>query len=62
KRPDCLMALKKLADVDLNDVISSELDKDIYYKDIDYNLNSERIRSAAPSVYVGSTAVDHTGI
>ncbi|CAG8801703.1 2137_t:CDS:2, partial [Racocetra persica] len=58
KRPDCLMALKKLANVDLNDVISSELDKDIYYKDIDYNLKFERIRSAAPSVFGGSTAVE----
>ncbi|CAG8479503.1 20802_t:CDS:2 [Cetraspora pellucida] len=52
------MALKKLENVDLNNIILSELDKDIYNKDIDYILKSERIHSSIPSVYGGSTTVE----
>ncbi|CAG8679132.1 9889_t:CDS:2, partial [Cetraspora pellucida] len=57
KRPDCSMALNKLANVDLNHIILSEPDKDIYNKDIDYILKSGRIHSSTPSMYGGSTTV-----
>ncbi|KAF0429942.1 kinase-like protein [Gigaspora margarita] len=58
KRPDCSMALKMLKNVDVKDVISPELDEDIYDKDIDdYIFKSRRFRSAT-SLYGGSTAVE----
>ncbi|CAG8627930.1 24359_t:CDS:2, partial [Dentiscutata erythropus] len=57
KRPDCSMALKRLANVDLKEVISSELDKDIYYKDIDDYITKSRRNHSTPSLYGGSTIV-----